>query len=228
MHQMIAPGITQIATTKRDNAFLVEGDDGFTLVDVGWARAPVALLKAVADLGRKPSDIRRVVLTHAHPDHVQGAAELQRRLHARILIHPADLPWLEVGRVPPAGRSGCAGRLLDRLPKLHWTPFSADGTVSDGEVLDGSGGLRVVHTPGHTPGHIVLCHEPTGTALMGDAVFHRGGLAVGPAALAADPALRIDSLGRLPHGLRTAGFAHGTPLRGAGIEAFYRFLSDLT
>ncbi|MEG8275297.1 MBL fold metallo-hydrolase [Streptomyces sp. AHA2] len=228
MHQQIAPGITQIATTKRDNAFLVEGDDGFTLVDVGWAKAPAALLKAVADLGRKPSDIRRVVLTHAHPDHVQGAAELQHRLDTRILIHPADLPWLEAGRVPPDGRSGRTGRLLDRLPKLHWTPFPADGTVADGDVVEGSGGLRVIHTPGHTPGHVVLCHEPTGTALMGDAVFHRGGLAVGPAALAADPALRIDSLSRLPRGLRTVGFAHGTPLVDAGIGDFYRFLSDLT
>ncbi|MEV5876324.1 MBL fold metallo-hydrolase [Streptomyces sp. NPDC052101] len=226
-HQQIAPGITRIATTPQDNAFLVDGDDGFTLVDVGWAKAPSALLNAVAELGRKPSDIRRVILTHAHPDHVQGAAGLRRRTGARILIHDADRPWLEAGRVPPEGRSGRAGRLLDRLPKLHWAPCPADGTVTDGEVVDGSNGLRVIHTPGHSPGHIVLLHEPTRTALMGDAVFHRGDLALGPAALAADPALRIESLARLPHDLRTIGFAHGTPLAGADTDALRRFLHTL-
>ncbi|MEU0966813.1 MBL fold metallo-hydrolase [Streptomyces sp. NPDC005917] len=228
MHQHLAPGITQIATTKRDNAFLIDGDDGFTLVDVGWSKAPTALLKAVSDLGRKPSDIRRVVLTHAHPDHVQGAGELRRRTGARILIHHADRPWLEAGHVPPEGRSGLAGRALDRLPPLHWTPLAADATIDDGDLVEGSGGLRVLHTPGHSPGHIVLLHEPTRTALMGDAVFHRSGLTLGPAALAADPALRPVSLTRLPKDLRTIGFAHGTPLAGAGIDTFQEFLLEVS
>jgi glyoxylase-like metal-dependent hydrolase (beta-lactamase superfamily II) len=73
-HQQIAPGITRITTTTRNNAFLVDGDEGFTLIDVGWVKAPADLLSAVAAMSRKPSDIRRLVLTHAHPDHVQGAA----------------------------------------------------------------------------------------------------------------------------------------------------------
>ncbi|GHE05096.1 MBL fold metallo-hydrolase [Streptomyces alanosinicus] len=226
--RQLAPGIARIAATGRNNAFLVDGDDGFTLVDVGWAKAPSVLLDAVVELGRTPSDIRRIVLTHAHPDHVQGAAELRRRTGARILIHDADRPWLEAGRVPPEGRSGRAGRLLDRLPKLHWTPCPADGTVSDGEVLDGSNGLRVLHTPGHSPGHIVLFHEPTRTVLMGDAVFHRGGPALGPAALAADPALRTESLARLPAEPRAVGFAHGAPLVGADVEVLLRFLRTLS
>ncbi|MFF2521785.1 MBL fold metallo-hydrolase [Streptomyces liangshanensis] len=228
MHTQLAPGITQIATTKRDHAFLVEGDDGLTLVDVGWAKAPGALLDTAAALGRHPSDIRRIVITHAHPDHVQGAAELRRRTGARILIHEADRAWLEAGRVPAEGRSGALGRLIDRVPKLHWTPVSADGTLADGELVDGSGGLRVIHTPGHTPGHIVLFHEPTRTVLMGDAAFNRGELALGPAALAADPALRPGSLARIPDNLRAVGFAHGTPLTGSGVDTFQDFLRTLT
>ncbi|GHE05094.1 hypothetical protein [Streptomyces alanosinicus] len=59
--RQLAPGIARIATTGRNNAFLVDGDDGFTLVDVGWAKAPSVLLDAVAELGRTPSDIRRIV-----------------------------------------------------------------------------------------------------------------------------------------------------------------------
>ncbi|MFI8205496.1 MBL fold metallo-hydrolase [Streptomyces sp. NPDC085937] len=227
MHDRIAPGVTRIVTSKRDNAFLVDGDDGFTLVDVGWAKAPAALLDTVAALGRKPSDIRRVVLTHAHPDHVQGAAELRRHTGAQILIHAADRPWLEAGRVPAEGRCGALGRFVDRLPAFHWTPVAADGTVTDGEVVDRSGGLRVIHTPGHSPGHIVLFHEPSSALLVGDAVFNRGKLALGPAALAADPNLRPAGLQRLPHHVSTVGFAHGAPLSSAHVPQFQEFLAGL-
>ncbi|MFF9298081.1 MBL fold metallo-hydrolase [Streptomyces sp. NPDC014764] len=227
MHDRIAPGVTRIATSKRDNAFLVDGDDGFTLVDVGWAKAPAVLLDTVAALGRKPSDIRRVVLTHAHPDHVQGAEELRRHTGAQIFVHAADRPWLEAGRVPAEGRCGALGRFIDRLPAFHWTPVEADGTVADGEVVDHSGGLRVIHTPGHSPGHIVLFHEPSGALLVGDAVFNRGKLAFGPAALAADPNIRRAGLQRLPHHISTVGFAHGVPLGSEHIPAFREFLAEL-
>lgn len=223
----LSRGVTHIATTKRDNAFLVDGDDGLTLIDVGWAKAPETLLNTVAELGRKPSDIKRIVLTHAHPDHVQGAAELRGRTGARILVHAADSAWLQAGRVPAEGRSGNLGRLVDRLPKLHWTPFSADETVTDGELIEGSGGLRVVHTPGHSPGHIALYHEPSGTAFVGDAVFHRGELALGPASLAADPQLRAGSLANLPRDLKAVAFAHGSPLTEDGISSFRTFLANL-
>jgi len=219
-------GVTHVATTKRDNAFLIDGDDGLTLIDVGWAKAPAVLLDAVAELGRKPSDIKRIVLTHAHPDHVQGAAELRRRTGALILIHADDSVWLQAGRVPTEGRSGTFGRLIDHLPKLHWTPFGADEILTDGELIEGSGGLRVIHTPGHSPGHIALHHEPSGTAFLGDAVFHRGELALGPASLAADPQLRAGSLAKLPLDLKAVGFAHGAPLTEAEIPAFREFLAS--
>jgi glyoxylase-like metal-dependent hydrolase (beta-lactamase superfamily II) len=106
---LLAPGVKRVATTKRDNAFLIDGDDGLTLVDVGWASAPTALLGVVAERGLKPTDVKRTVLTHAHPDHVQGAAKLGRLTKARILIHHDDSAWLQAGRVPAHGRSGALG-----------------------------------------------------------------------------------------------------------------------
>jgi glyoxylase-like metal-dependent hydrolase (beta-lactamase superfamily II) len=226
MH-FLAPGIQHVATTKRDNAFLVDGEDGLTLVDVGWSSAPATLLDAVAERGLKPADVKRIVLTHAHPDHVQGAAQLRRLTGAKILIHHEDSEWLGMGRVPAHGRSGALGRLADRLAKLHWTPFGADATLADGELIEGSGGLRVIHTPGHSPGHIALYHEPSGTALVGDAIFHRGDLALGPASLAADPSLRAGSLARIPREVRAVGFAHGAPLEETAIPAFHQFLDHL-
>ena len=227
MPDRLAPGVIRIPTTRRDNAFLIAGNDGFTLVDVGWAGAPAAVLDTVAELGRKPADIRRVVLTHAHPDHVQGAARLRELTGAQFFIHHEDHSWLENGRVPADGRSGSLGRLLDRLPKLHWHPLSADATLTDGELVPDSDGLRGLHTPGHSPGHIVLLHEPSRTLLTGDAVFHRGDLTLGPAALAADPQLRTGSLARLPRDLKSVGFAHGTALTGDRVDDFHHWLDTL-
>lgn len=226
MSEQLAPGIIRIPTTRRDNAFLVEAEDGFTLVDVGWAGAPRAILRTIAELGRKPSDIKRVVITHAHPDHVQGAYDLRELTGAPFLIHEAERSWLANGRVPGAGRSGAAGRLLDRLPKLHWRPLSAEQSLVDGDLVEASG-LRIIHTPGHSPGHVVLLHEPSRTLLTGDAVFHRGELGLGPAALAADPALRTGSLARIPRDLEAVGFAHGAALTGCGVDDFHQWLDAL-
>jgi glyoxylase-like metal-dependent hydrolase (beta-lactamase superfamily II) len=218
----LAPGVWRIPTTARDNAFLVEADDGWTLVDVGWARAPARIADAVARLGGRVTDIRRIVVTHAHPDHVQGAAEMRARTGAELLVHAGDAAWLRAGRVPPAGRQGALGRLIDRLPRLHWAPVAEDGTLVDGEVV---GGLEVIHTPGHSPGHVVLLHQPTRTLLTGDAVFHRSARpGQGPAALAADATARDASLRRLPADVAAVGFAHGSPLTGDGVAVYADWL----
>ncbi|MFC0434029.1 MBL fold metallo-hydrolase [Kutzneria buriramensis] len=208
-------GITRLPTTKRDNAFLVEEEDGYTLVDVGWAGAPKAIEAFLAERNRSLRDIRRIVITHAHPDHVKGLHELRVRTGATVLIHSADAPWLQNGRVPAEGRSGGLGRFIDRLPLAHWTPVTANGHVADGDMI---GNLRVLHTPGHTPGHIALLHEPSRALLVGDLIFNRGTLGLGPPALAADPGRRPDSIAKLPKDVSAIGLAHGDPLVGRQVE----------
>ena len=225
--ETIAPGVHRVRVGHGDteNAFVVEGDDGVTLVDVGWASAPDAIVGALAGLGHGPGAIRRIVVTHAHPDHVRGLARMRERTGAAVIVHVADAAWLGAGRVPPGGRSGAAGRALDRLPFMRWTPVTPDRTVTDGDLIEGAGGLRVIHTPGHTAGHIALHHEPTRALLLGDAAFHLRGLGLGPATLAHDPGGRPDALARLPRDVTAVGFAHGAPLTGDGTDSFREFLS---
>jgi glyoxylase-like metal-dependent hydrolase (beta-lactamase superfamily II) len=122
------------------------------------------------------------------------------------------------------GRSGASARAYDRLARAQWTPFEPDGTVEDGDVIDG---LRVIHTPGHSPGHIALLHEPTRTLLAGDAVFNTGRLGLGPAAFAADPAARPAGVGRIPVDVAAVGFGHGAPLSGADLDPFHAFLASV-
>jgi glyoxylase-like metal-dependent hydrolase (beta-lactamase superfamily II) len=145
---------------------------------------------------------------------------------AELLIHQADAAWLASGRVPSSGRSGVLGRTIDRIPKLHWKPVTPDGLLADGDLVDG---LRVIHTPGHSPGHIALHHETTNTLLAGDLVFNRGReLSIGPAALAADPTARPASLTRLPRDVNAVGLAHGRPLRGQDIGRYATLIEKLT
>ncbi|MBG6095845.1 glyoxylase-like metal-dependent hydrolase (beta-lactamase superfamily II) [Nocardioides luteus] len=92
------------------------------------------------------------------------------------------------------------------MPLLHWQPVPATRTVADGDLV---GSLRVIHTPGHSPAHVVLHHERSNVLLVGDAVFHRNGLALGRDALAADPVTRDQQYARLPRHAVAVGFAHG-------------------
>ncbi|HJP73821.1 MAG TPA: MBL fold metallo-hydrolase [Pseudonocardiaceae bacterium] len=224
---MITDDILRIPTGHgdRENAFLVTGDDGLTLVDVGWASAPKVLLGALAEHGHQLADLKRIMITHAHPDHVRGLAEFRTHTKAEVLIHAADAPWLRAGRVPLGGRSGRIGAVLDAMPLLHWRPVEPDGELVDGAVI---GGLRVIHTPGHSPGHVVLLHERSRTLLVGDAIFRRTGQPEpGPAALAQDPAQRDASLAKLPLDVDAVGFAHGAPLLGAEVDNYRTWLSSI-
>lgn len=232
--QVLAPGVVRVATggSRGINAFLIADGgrdirdaEGFTLVDVGWPAAANTVAAAVERIGRAVTDIRRIVLTHAHPDHVGGVSALRERSGARVFMHARDVPWARAGRVPPEGRSGLLGRLLDRLPALHWTPFEPDDLLADGQIVPGSGGLRAVHTPGHTAGHLVFVHEPTGVVLVGDSIVHRGGrLSLGPAALAQFPEDRSVGLARLPVDVTAVGFAHGLPLDRDHLKPYARLV----
>ena len=94
-----------------------------------------------------------------------------------------------------------------------------------GTVLPAAGGLRVVHTPGHTPGHVSLLHEPSGVLITGDALFNVRGIRYSPGWMCTDPALNrrsADGLGDLD--FEVAAFTHGPEIRQGAREAVRAFL----
>ena len=81
------------------NAFLIDDtEDGLILVDTGTPKAPERILTALRELGRLPSDVRHVLVTHCHVDHAGGLAELKEATGAPAYMHPEDATMVRSGR----------------------------------------------------------------------------------------------------------------------------------
>ena len=224
----LAPGVWRVPTAPRDliNTFvLVDDDEQVTLVDAGTKRAPQAVVDGLRHIGHDPSDVTRLLVTHAHPDHVGGLAGLRGRTGATVAVHERDAAYVREGRGPVLDRATFGGRLLRR--NRGATPTPVDDELVDGQLLDVAGGLRVIHTPGHTPGHVSLLHEPTRVLITGDSVWNAFNRVRWPWAwLCTDAALNqstADTLGDLEY--EVAAFTHGPEIRDGAREAVRGFLA---
>jgi glyoxylase-like metal-dependent hydrolase (beta-lactamase superfamily II) len=174
-----------------------------------------------------PSDVQRIVLTHAHADHVGGAADLAGRTGAPVAVHKADAGFVEAGKPPPADPTVLGGKIVTRLAGGGFPAVVVGERLTDGQLLGAAGGLRVVATPGHSPGHVSLLHEPTRTLITGDAIFNVFGLHHSPRQLCSDFRLSRRSahvLGELEYD--RVGFTHGPEITADAREAVRGFLAD--
>ena len=231
----LAPGVFRIPTAGKDliNSFALVQDDGsVTLVDTGLKRAPARIVAGLASIGKHPRDVTRIVLTHVHPDHAGGAAEMSRRTGAPVLVHGDDHGWARSGGIRGANDpSTRMGRLFARAGDAKIEAFEPGPALMDGQLLPVSGGVRVVHTPGHSPGHISLLIEQSGTLITGDALFNfrfLRGARISPAFLCSDFAMTKRTAHRLGEmEYEVAAFTHGPEIRDRARETVRGLLSDL-
>lgn len=220
------------------NAHLLVGAAGCVLVDTGVAGAAPSVGEALARAGRGWSDLKAIVVTHAHVDHAGSAAELRERSGARVIAHEAEIEHLN-GRAPMTlCPTGWFGRLFVRTPLPHerYTPVAPDIVLSGDETLDlapyGVAG-RVRPTPGHTQGSLSVVLEESREALVGDLVA--SGLMLGGLARlghAIRPPFELDpravgvELGRLAdEGIQTFHLGHGGPLGADEVRRHARVLA---
>lgn len=223
----LAPGVWRIPTAPRDlvNTFaFVDDDDQVTLVDAGTKGAPKRIVAGLRHLGSAPSEVTRIIATHAHSDHIGGLSGLRGRTSASVAVHERDAAYVREGKGPVLDRTTLGGRLFRR--GMGSTPTTVEEELTGGQILDVGGGLRVVHTPGHTPGHVALLHEPTATLVTGDSIWNMFRRMRWPtSALCTDHTLNERTahvLGELDYAI--AAFTHGPEIRDGAREAVRGFL----
>lgn len=212
----LAPGVWRVPLLgDLVNGFAFRDDDGqVTLLDCGLKRSPRRLSVALDALGIAREDVTRILLTHAHDDHAGGVAEMARRTGAGVSVHEDDAGSVRTGVAPPLDTSLRLGRLLTRVMRRgepSFEPVPVEEELRDGQVLPVAGGLRVVHTPGHSPGHASFLHEPTGVLVTGDALFNVRGIGWSVPFLCTDFRMSQRTAQRLAElDFTVAAFTHGT------------------
>ena len=156
--------LTQITRWRFVNAFLVREEDGFTLVDTTVSGGADELIAAARQAG---GEIRRIVLTHGHGDHVGSLDALKAALGDSVEVL---MPQLDA-RIH-AGEQVVDGKPPGSWPKVNTVP---DVRLTGGERV---GSLEVIPTPGHTPGHVSFLDTRDRTIIVGDTFTSTGGLAV--------------------------------------------------
>lgn len=157
---------------------LVCSDEGILLVDTGMPGMTQEISLQMQAAGFSIDQLTGIVLTHQDIDHIGNVSQiLELKPGIAVYAHAADKPYIE-GKLP----------LIKELPKRlgaigAYEAASSDivtDIVSDGEQLDFAKGIIVIHTPGHTPGHISLYDPATKTLVAGDAMVVRGDQLLGP------------------------------------------------
>lgn len=201
------------------NVYLLENESDLLLIDTGMPGSERRILRQIDRLGRRPSDLKWILVTHLHRDHSGSLAALKQRTGARALMHPADAALVRQGVASRPSRPapvliyrllfplvmGGSGPMRVPSAEIEWE-------IQPGERLPFGGGMEVIHAPGHSAGQVVLRWQRHGGVLIaGDAASTLLGLGYPP--IFEDLPQGRSTLNILSElEFQTACFGHGKPL----------------
>ena len=217
------------------NSFLLETEDGLLIIDTGYPGSADKLFAAVREKGHDPADIRHLVLTHCHIDHAGSAAEVRRRTGARTYAHVIDATLITQGEAERVGTTVTRGlvpalvyRFFIKNEPTHYEPLPIDEPLQHGDVIPLAGGIEVIHTPGHSAGHIALLVGQEDVLVAADLCAHVFGLSY--STVNEDIVLARQSILRVAdYRFEQAVFGHGNPiLKQASGQLRAKFSTGLT
>ncbi|KAF0106989.1 MAG: beta-lactamase domain-containing protein [Anaerolineaceae bacterium] len=163
----IIPGVTA-------HPYLLVDSDGLTLIDTGIPGSANKILRYIKQAGYARRDLNRILLTHADYDHAGSLAALKKATGARVYASLFEARAVATGQFPRSLKTDNiflkpVFALAERLGRI--SPAHVDEHLSDGQVLPVLGGLFVVDTKGHTPGHLSFFAPSVGVLFSGDSIL---------------------------------------------------------
>ena len=220
----IGPGVFTFTGLIAGRVYAIRDSDGVTLIDAGIPIAAARIMKQLTQSGFQVSDIKRILITHAHPDHVGSIPALKKVSGAEVIISKLEAPVL-AGEIPIPRTE----RRL-RPPKTFLKNMKADRTLQDGDVLpEVMNGLQAIATPGHAPGHTAFWQPDQRLLFCGDTIFNiPRKMRLPPAFLTVDMAEDIRSIKKLAALEPTViCFGHGKPITHNAAQQLQAFANTL-
>ncbi|MGI9232967.1 MAG: subclass B3 metallo-beta-lactamase [Woeseiaceae bacterium] len=160
-------GDTWYVGTKGLSSLLIESDDGLILLDGGLTQSAALIDANIRNLGFDTRDVKAILVSHAHYDHVGGVAALQRFTGATVFTSHAGRETLVAGRLQPDDPQYVADSEDGSFPAVKQVVAVGDGEA----VTVGSVDVRAVYTPGHTPGSTTWTWESCALDVCYDVVY---------------------------------------------------------
>lgn len=167
----VAPGVYQLSVMKVAVTIVMDGDHAVVL-DAGFRITAQRVQAFLETQGIRPQQVTHILVSHYHPDHIGGLHRLQVLTGATVGAHPSEAPAIR-GDEPfpnPFVASPLSPMLGELAKAVNPRPAPVDLLLEDGDEVPVAGGIRVIHTPGHTPGSVCFHLPARGVLFVGDAL----------------------------------------------------------
>ncbi len=191
------------------NIYFLTGNK-LTMIDTGYMGRENQICRQIKRLGYSLPDVENIILTHHHVDHTGNLFKLKQLTGAKIIAHIDESPYIE----------GLLPHFCPKVPAksqftkyfLHICPVAVDVKVKDGDILPIIDGIKIIHTPGHTPGSISLATQD-GVIIIGDLLANTFRLSLPSKGFTVDIMQEIESIKKIASlDFNTICFGHGYPI----------------
>jgi glyoxylase-like metal-dependent hydrolase (beta-lactamase superfamily II) len=196
--------------------YLVSAGGDLTLIDTGFRNKATVIMRRIYRLGFSPSRISHIIITHHHPDHIGSLAALKNITKAKVVAHKDDVSYID-GSLPQPGpfRPALYKQVAAGFKGiLNTEPAAVDIQVEDNDELPMAGGIRIIHTPGHTPGSMCIYLKQKDLVFCGDLIARRLAIKLPSLAFTSDiPQLKQSIKKLAERDFEVLCFGHGLPFR---------------